>query len=174
MRRGLIFLAALAACAGPTRRWSPAVGPAPGDPPLETVFRLPLARARVLSPFGPRRGKLHTGIDLLQTRGGGDPVFAAASGRVLRAEPQGRYGRAVVLEHGDGYRTRYAHLKRILASPGRRVAAGEKIGVVGRTGRATTAHLHFEVIAPSGRFLDPAPLIFRARPAPSSGAGSKK
>lgn len=166
-----VVLAALllAACAGPfaRSRFHPAAGRGPSDPPLKIHFRLPLERARILSPFGTRHGRLHTGIDLLETRGGGDPVLAAADGRVVGIGRGGSYGRSVLLEHAGGYRTRYAHLRKSLARPNAHVAAGEKIGIVGRTGNATTAHLHFEVITPSGRFLDPGPLLFPPSPRPA-------
>ncbi len=93
--------------------------------------------------------------------------MAAADGRVVGIGRGGPYGRSILLEHAGGYRTRYAHLRKSLARPNAHVAAGEKIGIVGRTGNATTAHLHFEVITPSGRFLDPGPLLFPPSPRPA-------
>lgn len=150
---------ALAACLGPGGRTRSTPAPLYTDPAPRTVFLWPLRSFRVLSPFGPRGRKFHTGVDLLQTRGGGDPVYSSAAGKVVWAGSKGRYGRSVVVLHGDGYRTRYAHLKKIYVKTGDPVAAGDKIGTVGRTGRATTAHLHFEIIAPSGRFLNPGPRL---------------
>jgi murein DD-endopeptidase MepM/ murein hydrolase activator NlpD len=73
-------------------------------------------------------------------------VYAAAPGTVVWSGKKKRYGLSVVLKHSDGYRTRYAHLKKTLVKLGQPVEVGEKIGIVGRTGRATTAHLHFEII----------------------------
>jgi len=96
------------------------------------------------SPFGPRWGKFHAGIDI------GSPqyqeVVAAADGEVLYAsETHGGLGKAVVLQHGDGLRTVYAHLSIIVVEEGQTVRQGQAIGGVGSTGHATGPHLHFEV-----------------------------
>ncbi len=96
---------------------------------------------RVHPIFGDRR--LHTGIDL---RGvSGEPIRAAANGTVVLAETWGGYGRTVVLDHGGGLSTVYAHQSRIGVSVGQRVAAGEVVGYIGCTGFCTGPHLHFEV-----------------------------
>ncbi len=96
------------------------------------------------SPFGPRWGKFHAGIDI------GSPhyqeVIAAADGEVIYAnETRGALGKAVVLQHDRGLRTVYAHLSIIIAREGDTVRQGQPIGGVGETGRATGPHLHFEV-----------------------------
>src|SRR5574341_160570 len=96
------------------------------------------------SPFGPRRGKFHAGIDI------GSPhyqeVVAAADGEVIYAnETRGGLGKAIVLQHGRGLRTVYAHLSIIIAREGDTVRQGQAIGGVGETGRASGPHLHFEV-----------------------------
>jgi murein DD-endopeptidase MepM/ murein hydrolase activator NlpD len=96
------------------------------------------------SPFGPRRGKFHAGIDI------GSPhyqeVVAALDGEVIYADvTKGGLGNAVVLQHGNGLRTVYAHLSIIIAHEGDTVRQGQAIGGVGDTGRATGPHLHFEV-----------------------------
>lgn len=96
------------------------------------------------SPFGPRRGKFHAGIDI------GSPhyqeVVAAADGEVIYADAtKGGLGKAVVLQHGRGVRTVYAHLSIIIARDGDTVRQGQAIGGVGETGRASGPHLHFEV-----------------------------
>lgn len=96
------------------------------------------------SPFGPRRGKFHAGIDI------GSPhyqeVVAAADGEVIYANAtKGGLGKAVVLQHGRGFRTVYAHLSIIIARDGDTVRQGQAIGGVGETGRASGPHLHFEV-----------------------------
>ncbi len=98
----------------------------------------------VNSPFGARWGKFHAGIDI------GSPhyqeVVAAADGEVIYAdETNGPLGKAVVLQHGRGMRTVYAHLSIIIAAEGSTVRQGQAIGGVGDTGRATGPHLHFEV-----------------------------
>lgn len=96
------------------------------------------------SPFGPRWGKFHAGIDI------GSPqyqeVVAALDGEVIYADAtKGGLGNAVVLQHGNDLRTVYAHLSIIIAHEGDTVRQGQAIGGVGDTGRATHPHLHFEV-----------------------------
>jgi len=98
----------------------------------------------VNSPFGPRWGKFHAGIDI------GSPsyqeVVAALDGEVIYAnETQGPLGKAVVLQHAHGLRTVHAHLSIIIAHEGDTVRQGQAIGGVGDTGRTTGPHLHFEV-----------------------------
>lgn len=113
--------------------------------------------ARLSSRFGARgfrwRSGRHTGLDFAARTG--TLVHAARAGTVVAAGWSGRYGRAVVVRHPGGERTRYAHLSRIQTEVGQRVAAGTVIGRVGRTGNATGPHLHFEVITRTGRFTDP-------------------
>lgn len=124
--------------------------PAPAVP-------LPLAD-RITSPFGWRRdpvaghGRDHRGVDIAAAHG--DPIPAAADGRVVFAGPQGGYGLTVVVEHGSGIRTRYAHLSELGVAAGQEVRQGQEVGKAGATGRATGTHLHFEVLA-SGRAVDP-------------------
>lgn len=96
------------------------------------------------SPFGPRWGKFHAGIDI------GSPsyqeVAAALDGEVIYADAtKGALGKAVVLQHGYGLRTVYAHLSIIIVHEGETVRQGQAIAGVGETGRATGPHLHFEV-----------------------------
>lgn len=93
-------------------------------------------------PFTNRR-KLHKGVDYRAPRG--TPVFAAGPGVVKVARRKSGYGRVVMLDHGAGVETRYAHLQRIEVDAGERVSAGTRIGTVGSTGRATGPHLHFEL-----------------------------
>ena len=112
-------------------------------PPAEAPFIWPVV-GRLNSPFGPRRARFHTGIDIGALPA--DPVVAAADGQVLYARAsRGPLGKTVVLEHADGLRTVYAHLSRLGAREGATVRQGDRIGAVGRTGRATGPHLHFEV-----------------------------
>jgi len=103
------------------------------------------------SPFG-RRAQFHKGIDISNERG--TAIVAAAPGRVVRAFYNGGYGRFVEIDHGYGITTRYAHLNRILTEEGDEVARGELIGTMGRTGRVTGTHLHFEVRI-DGHAVDP-------------------
>ncbi len=100
--------------------------------------------APIGDPFGPRGSRFHSGIDLVASTG--TAVAAAAPGRVAWAAwLDGGWGNLVVIAHGGGVRTMYAHLSRIDVRVGERVAAGAQVGLVGATGDATGPHLHFEV-----------------------------
>jgi murein DD-endopeptidase MepM/ murein hydrolase activator NlpD len=96
--------------------------------------------------------KYHRGIDLRAAYGQGVP--SAADGTVVEAGENGAYGLTLVVEHGDGLRTRYAHLSAADVAVGDRVLQGQEIGRVGQSGRATGPHLHFEVIR-DGQRIDP-------------------
>lgn len=114
------------------------------------VARAPVAGC-VSSGFGPRVnggvGKFHNGIDLYTRTP--TPIYAAAGGVVETAAPVNGYGQMILINHGRGVKTRYAHLSSY--SPGIRVGArvdaGEAIGLTGSTGNATAVHLHYEIIA---------------------------
>lgn len=114
-------------------------------PPARCPISLawPLA-ARIGDRFGPRGSRFHAGIDLIAPRG--TRVGAAAPGRVTYAgRHAGGWGELVVIAHAQGVRTMYAHLSRITAHSGERVATGTRVGYVGATGDATGPHLHVEV-----------------------------
>ena len=120
--------------------------------------------ASVSSSFGARRsGSWHQGIDLSAPKG--SPVRATAAGKVVVAERSGDYGQTVVIDHGNGIRTRYAHLKKIAVEQGERVAAGEVIGKVGKSGNASGFHLHYEVVV-DGTPVDPRPSMAGGSPQP--------
>lgn len=87
--------------------------------------------------------KLHTGIDIGAPEGAS--IVAADSGTVISAGWQGGYGNCVIVDHGSGMSTLYAHMSEILCSEGQSVSSGQSIGLVGSTGYSTGAHLHFEV-----------------------------
>ena len=118
-------------------------------PKVEWVH--PLASAGVTSCFGQRWGRLHAGVDLAAPHG--SPVVAAGAGVVVAAGPNGGYGNAILIDHGDGYLTHYGHLARIGVEAGQAVRAGELIGDEGSTGHSTGPHLHFEVH--QGHFPNP-------------------
>ena len=107
------------------------------------------------APFGGRR-QLHRGVDLAGAPG--TPVHALADGVVAYAGVNGGYGKLVEIEHGDGYRTRYAHNERNLVSVGQRVAKGDVVATLGSSGRSTGPHVHVEVHL-DGSAIDPAAFV---------------
>ncbi|MEA2498704.1 MAG: hypothetical protein QOH26_1109 [Actinomycetota bacterium] len=108
------------------------------------------------SPFGPRDGRIHEGIDIAGALG--QPVAASAGGTVLLARYYSGYGNAVIIDHGDGVTTLYGHLNGFAVAEGDRVAQGQTVGVVGSTGHSTGPHLHFEIRV-SGVPIDPLPYL---------------
>jgi len=122
---------------------------------IETLaypYRLPVAGqgSRVSSSYGVRHdpftGRLarHTGLDIPAAHG--TPILASGGGRVVSAGYKGAYGRAVVIDHGDGLSTLYGHASKLLVRAGDVVMPNQQIALVGSTGRSTGPHLHFEVI----------------------------
>lgn len=107
------------------------------------VFSWP-SKGTISSPYGKRGRGFHTGIDIANKKG--TTVSAAAGGKVTSAGWSGGYGYCIIVDHGNGMKTRYAHLSKISCSVGDSVSRGEKIGEVGSTGNSTGPHLHFEVI----------------------------
>jgi murein DD-endopeptidase MepM/ murein hydrolase activator NlpD len=103
----------------------------------------PLSNIKQTSPFGPRWGRLHAGVDLdLET---GYPVLSAFDGIVrISGYNYGGYGNYVVVRHYNGLETLYGHLSKRNFEPGQFVKAGDEIGLGGNTGRSTGSHLHFE------------------------------
>jgi murein DD-endopeptidase MepM/ murein hydrolase activator NlpD len=97
----------------------------------------------IASGFGRRTGGWHAGIDIRADSG--TPILAAAAGTVVFSGWAPFYGRVVKIEHGNGFMTLYAHNHENLVEPGDPVAAGAVIATVGRTGRASAEHLHFEI-----------------------------
>ena len=122
-----------------------------------SVLRWPL-NSVVTSPFGYRvhpilgTRRLHTGIDLRGSNG--TPIGAAGDGTVILARAWGGYGNTVVIDHGGGLTTLYAHQSRVEVSSGAKVSAGQIIGHVGSSGLSTGAHLHFETRV-NGAPVDP-------------------
>lgn len=103
----------------------------------------PTTATRISSYFGARSSDNHSGIDIDGETG--DPVWAAKSGVVTQAGYRGSYGYCVMIDHGNGVSTLYAHLSEVLISEGAQVDIGEVIGLEGSTGNSTGSHLHFEV-----------------------------
>lgn len=104
---------------------------------------------RLMSSYGSRQdpfsgdGAFHSGVDL--SAGTGTPVHVAGDGVVASAEWSGRYGKLIVVDHGNGVQTYYAHLSAFNVMPGQDVRLGQIIGLSGGTGRVTSPHLHYEV-----------------------------
>ncbi len=125
----------------------------------------PVESGWISSSFGKRidpfTGKpaFHSGIDFSSHEGTG--IKAVADGVVVWAGKNGGYGNLVEIDHGNGYVTRYAHNSQILVKVGDKVTAGQLISKMGKTGRATASHLHFEVLK-NGRKINPWPFIHRA------------
>ena len=106
-------------------------------------FAMP-TRGRLSSPFGGRWGRMHSGIDI--AKASGSDIAAADGGTVSFSGSHATYGNMVDIDHGNGYKTRYAHSSKLLVSNGEKVYKGQVIAKVGSTGRSTGPHLHFEVI----------------------------
>jgi len=108
-------------------------------------FLNPIQNALVSSPFGFRWGRPHQGIDLAAPLG--TPIFSAETGKVVYSSWKQGYGNFVVVDHGHGYETHYAHCSKMMVHVGQVVRKGQLIAKVGSTGNSTGPHLHFEVIA---------------------------
>jgi len=130
-----------------------------GKPPwlgkeLDIVWPIP---GKINSPFGPRRKKLHAGIDIASPSY--QEVKAAMDGEVvLSRKSRTGYGNVVVLRHDLGYTTIYGHMNVMIAREGESVRQGQAIGGVGSTGKSTGPHLHFE-LRHDGRPMDPLPIL---------------
>ncbi|MCB0795236.1 MAG: peptidoglycan DD-metalloendopeptidase family protein [Flavobacteriales bacterium] len=111
---------------------------------------------RITSSYGPRRGRMHYGVDLKLEKG--DPVRAAFEGMVRISRYNRSFGHVVVVRHPNGLETLYAHLSERSVQVGDLIQAGDTLGLGGNTGRSTGSHLHFEVRY-LGRAIDPAEIF---------------
>jgi murein DD-endopeptidase MepM/ murein hydrolase activator NlpD len=144
------FLLALSPCPGQTPSISPIRGKTCSD---------------ISGDFGPR---VHPVLNIVKKHEGvdfdvpvGTPVRSTASGKVMLAGPVEGYGLEVVVAHGGGFRTLYAHLSRLAVAPGAIVKKGEVIAYSGKSGLVSTAHLHYEVLR-NGKNVDPKLYIHRS------------
>lgn len=118
----------------------------------------PVYSARLTSNFGMRKHpikrckKFHYGTDFAGMKG--SQIYSAAYGKVISIERVTGYGNTVVIDHGKQFRTRYAHLSKVLVDVGANVIRGQKVGLQGKTGAATSEHLHFEVLF-KGQHINP-------------------
>lgn len=114
------------------------------------------AYGAISSDYGWRKGEFHHGIDLAIPHG--TEILAARAGKVVKAQWLDIYGLTVLLEHGNGVQSLYAHNQKILVSPGEWVEQGDCIALAGDTGRSTGPHLHFEIRL-HGKTVDPKPYL---------------
>jgi murein DD-endopeptidase MepM/ murein hydrolase activator NlpD len=141
-----------------------ASGPLLAEPlRLLTLPTILPVHGRLTSEFSPARRhpvtgrrRPHPGVDLAARPG--TPIVATAHGRVTVSGRRGGYGLMVEIDHGHGFRTRYAHASRVLVRPGQPVQRGDTIARVGSTGLATGPHVHYEVLR-NGRHVDPADFV---------------
>lgn len=106
----------------------------------------PVNNACMTSGFGPRFGRMHKGIDLQAKPA--VPVYSAGPGRVLEVSNQTGFGYQVLIGHGNGVYTRYAHLAYFAEGlrAGQKIGFGQPLGMMGRTGNATAIHVHYEIL----------------------------
>lgn len=121
----------------------------------------PLNMMKINQPFRPlKKRRPHLGVDFAGTRG--TPIFSAHEGLVIYAGRAFKgFGKLVIVEYDDQWATLYAHLDKILVKQGQVVSQGQTLGKMGRTGRATGVHLHFELLH-NQRPIDPIPLLNEA------------
>ena len=121
-------------------------------PATGASFMRPITGGTITSVYGRRSSGFHTGLDIADSTG--TPIYASASGTVVTAGWSGGYGQLVVIDHGNGYQTYYAHCSSIYVSVGQTVSQGQNISALGSTGNSTGPHVHFE-IRYNGETLNP-------------------
>lgn len=136
-----------------------AMQPAPKISPRPPSWVQPLTSYDVSSCYTWRWGTMHYGIDL--STGWGNPIFSVGSGTVVQSGwKYGGYGYSVMVNHGDGWITLYAHASKVLVNVGQKVAAGDRIALVGSTGFSTGPHLHLSVTRNDfGNWVNPKPWL---------------
>ncbi|MBP2683319.1 MAG: Peptidase [Deltaproteobacteria bacterium] len=148
----LLFAALISGCGSAARYRIP-------EDRLDRIRLHPPVAGTVSSGFGNRSGRKHAGIDILAPAG--TEVVTASPGIAVYAGSGKRgYGSAVVIDHGEGITTLYGHLATICVRSGETLPAGAVIGTVGRSGNASTFHLHFELRV-DGEAVDPVPYLSR-------------
>lgn len=138
------------------------------------VFRHPVPGARVSSPYGwrncPFHGReFHRGVDL--AAGYGTPIYATAAGTVTVAGYNRSYGNTILINHGNGWTSRYAHASKLLVRVGQKVSSGQQIAKVGSTGQSTGNHCHFEIMK-NGATVNPMNYIGKAFTGAATGGTS--
>ncbi|CAN1508549.1 NlpD Membrane proteins related to metalloendopeptidases [Methylophilaceae bacterium] len=125
-------------------------GTLPNSSPIDAAFNSSSYGWRI-DPFNGNKA-FHEGLDFSADTG--MPIFAAAGGIVTSAEYMPDYGKIIIISHGSGLETRYAHASKLLVKVGERVKKGQLVAEVGNTGRSTGSHLHYEIRL-NGNALDP-------------------
>jgi murein DD-endopeptidase MepM/ murein hydrolase activator NlpD len=116
-------------------------------------FRWPVSGI-ITSNFGWRHGRMHKGLDIWSSQKSKQAIDASLGGKVIKAGYHNGYGNMVLIDHGRGWVTLYAHLSRISVGAGQYLETGQKLGYMGQTGNATGYHLHFEV-QKNGEVINP-------------------
>ncbi len=122
------------------------------DPAVPNL-KFPVPGGVLASPFGHRWGRFHRGLDIAASVGA--PVLACADGRVMFTGSRKRfrsYGNTILIDHGKGVYTYYAHLNKVIVAKNQKVRQGQRIGLVGNSGRSTGPHLHLEVRVANNMF----------------------
>ena len=122
------------------------------------AWHYPLEGSHVISGYGGKRR--HAGVDI--KNGPGTKIYAAFDGKVVQSGVFSGYGKCITIRHRNGLETRYSHNSKNLVTVGEMVKAGQVIGIVGRTGRATTEHVHFETRI-NGKAFDPSYVFDHAK-----------
>jgi len=123
--------------------------------PVKGAFGLSSGYGIRVDPFNMRQG-FHTGLDFQSAVG--TPIMASAQGKVVKSNFDASYGRLIVIDHGDGYLSRYAHAQEIYVHDGDLVKRNQIIGLIGTSGRSTGPHLHFEILK-NGETIDPKAML---------------
>lgn len=132
-----------------------------GDGKATGTFIWPLPYTKQISShFANRWGAMHGAIDISNGSTNGKPIIASDGGTVIEAQYHGSWGYYVLIDHGNGFKTRYAHCSKLEVRAGEKVAQGQYIAKVGNTGYSTGPHLHFEVIK-NGALVDPLKYVQR-------------
>jgi len=132
-----------------------------GDGKATGTFIWPLPYTKTISsPFASRWGSFHGAIDIANGSTNGKPIIASDGGTVIEAEYHNSWGNYVLIDHGNGFKTRYAHCSKLDVKAGDKVAQGQYIAKVGNTGYSFGAHLHFEVIK-NGVLVNPLDYVQR-------------
>ena len=123
---------------------------------LQEGFCYPLPNSKILSPYGSRNGRMHSGYDIKTFAN--DTIRCAFDGEVVMSQWYADYGNCVIVRHHNGLETYYSHNVKNLVKKGAKVKAGDPLALEGRTGRATGDHLHFETRVMNQHF-DPSMLF---------------